>query len=352
MFWPVFFILIGVLVFVVFLWLKLRTRKYCNVLQQILSLNTKNLKLEDFLRELELILNSISINCTYFISFLNYVLEKKSNSGKSTLSQEWSEPKLGKVVFCFILKRKPQGEDAIFFRILFDLSFSLIVAHVVKEQFIVQQSFRYFSQMSSFILHDVKNLAQFIYFLSSNISTLKTKEELVSLCEAVKQSMPLLELRADRILNFLQDNYQSTFTSSDNDQKKVSFSNLLQSIPYAFSLKIKGNLSLPLSQARPLLLAMDNILKNIEEKSLNKDLFCFVLFYQTKTYFAIKIIDTGGECKDIDKIFAPFYTTKPGGLGLGLFEAKQIISEQLKGNLNAYNAKDKIIFKITLPKDL
>ena len=65
----------------------------------------------------------------------------------------------------------------------------------------------------------------------------------------------------------------------------------------------------------------------------------------------IQIVDTGDGIDEavVDKIFQPFFTTKPHGTGLGLAITKRLI-EQHGGNINVKNNHTKgVAFMITLP---
>jgi signal transduction histidine kinase len=68
----------------------------------------------------------------------------------------------------------------------------------------------------------------------------------------------------------------------------------------------------------------------------------------------INFRDNAGGIKvnPIEKIFDDFFTTKKGSsnLGLGLSMTKNIVVNQVKGSIEAFNIDDGAIFKITLPK--
>jgi len=72
----------------------------------------------------------------------------------------------------------------------------------------------------------------------------------------------------------------------------------------------------------------------------------------------IKIIisdNAGGIPSEIiDKIFAPYFTTKPKGVGtgLGLSICKNIIESSLHGKISVHNSEVGAVFIITIPKQL
>ncbi|WP_040282157.1 sensor histidine kinase [Psychroserpens damuponensis] len=80
-----------------------------------------------------------------------------------------------------------------------------------------------------------------------------------------------------------------------------------------------------------------------------------VTAYQTKRDIVLKISDEGigFQIEDLDKIFQPFFTTKPigDGAGLGLSVVHGIVASH-KGKISAENNKNKgAIFTVMLPKE-
>ncbi len=69
------------------------------------------------------------------------------------------------------------------------------------------------------------------------------------------------------------------------------------------------------------------------------------------TYNTIEIIDNGGKIDDkiINSIFDPYFTTKENGTGFGLYMAKVIIEDKMRGSIKVRNEDDNVIFTIKLP---
>lgn len=65
----------------------------------------------------------------------------------------------------------------------------------------------------------------------------------------------------------------------------------------------------------------------------------------------IEIIDDGGRIDDkiINSIFDPYFTTKEDGTGIGLYMAKVIIEDKMRGTINVKNDGNNVIFTIKLP---
>jgi len=68
-------------------------------------------------------------------------------------------------------------------------------------------------------------------------------------------------------------------------------------------------------------------------------------------YNSIEIIDDGGRIEDkiINSIFEPYFTTKKDGTGIGLYMAKVIIEDKMRGTISVKNDGDSVIFSIKLP---
>jgi signal transduction histidine kinase len=66
----------------------------------------------------------------------------------------------------------------------------------------------------------------------------------------------------------------------------------------------------------------------------------------------IDFTDTGPGIppEEIDKIFAPFYTTKPEGkgTGLGLYICRDIV-RQLGGDIHVFSSKQGTTFRVEIP---
>ena len=68
-------------------------------------------------------------------------------------------------------------------------------------------------------------------------------------------------------------------------------------------------------------------------------------------YNIIEIIDDGGAIdeKIINSIFDPYFTTKETGTGFGLYMAKVIIEDKMRGIITVKNVNDTVVFTIKLP---
>ncbi|TCK06315.1 sensor histidine kinase [Phorcysia thermohydrogeniphila] len=65
-------------------------------------------------------------------------------------------------------------------------------------------------------------------------------------------------------------------------------------------------------------------------------------------FYVVSIMDSGGELPDTEKIFLPYRSTKKGGFGLGLYNAKRVV-EAHGGKIEASVEGGWTVFRITLP---
>lgn len=87
-----------------------------------------------------------------------------------------------------------------------------------------------------------------------------------------------------------------------------------------------------------------------ERKIENKEINITVL---TKEFYTILIIeDSAGGVKidNLEKLFDPYYTTKPNGTGTGLYMVKLVINNSFSGDLKISNTEKGLRYIIALPQ--
>ena len=85
--------------------------------------------------------------------------------------------------------------------------------------------------------------------------------------------------------------------------------------------------------------ALINLLKNAVDASLPGNGEVRIRWQQNRIELSIEIIDSGSGLPNSENLFVPFFTTKPGGSGIGLVLARQII-EAHDGSLTLENRED------------
>ncbi len=100
-----------------------------------------------------------------------------------------------------------------------------------------------------------------------------------------------------------------------------------------------------------------NLINNAKNKIVEKD-FDYskkakidINIQRTSTHNIIEIADDGGKIDEsiINSIFEPYFSTKPNGTGIGLYMAKVIIEDKMRGTITVKNDDNNVIFTIKLP---
>ena len=100
-----------------------------------------------------------------------------------------------------------------------------------------------------------------------------------------------------------------------------------------------------------------NLINNSKNKILEKDNHhtqkgnIDINIQRDDNYNIIEICDDGGAIEDkiISSIFQPYFTTKKDGTGIGLYMAKVIIEDKMRGSITVKNDHNNVIFTIKLP---
>lgn len=100
-----------------------------------------------------------------------------------------------------------------------------------------------------------------------------------------------------------------------------------------------------------------NLINNAKNKIIEKQLDnnekgnININIARCMNFNTIEIIDDAGKIDEqiIHSIFQPYFTTKNDGTGLGLYMAKVIIEDKMRGTITVRNEDENVIFTIKLP---
>ena len=82
-----------------------------------------------------------------------------------------------------------------------------------------------------------------------------------------------------------------------------------------------------------------NLLRNAVEASLETGGRVTIEWSRVKSQLDLRIVDEGPGLSNTANLFVPFFTTKPGGSGIGLVLSRQI-AEAHGGSLDLHNRTD------------
>ena len=206
--------------------------------------------------------------------------------------------------------------------------------------------------------------------------------ELSALIQDIQTSYLLKELKDKNVKEFVNDSmvqikYMSKTLSDFRNFLKPSTKKVLFSISKAlteineiigkqvFYSNIKMNFNYKNKNEELLIYGYENefkqvllnIINNAKNKivenclPLNKKGNININIKRCSTFNTIEIIDDAGAIdeKVINSIFDPYFTTKQDGMGLGLYMAKVIIEEKMRGSITVRNDENHVIFTIKLP---
>ncbi|MCX6351841.1 MAG: GAF domain-containing sensor histidine kinase, partial [Bacteroidetes bacterium] len=247
-----------------------------------------------------------------------------------------------------------------------------------QEQLIHSEKMAYLGQMTAGIAHEIKNPLNFINNFS-DISVEISKDIIAKIADADKQEEVKEDLhdliqnltkinhygnRADTIVSDMLKHSSSEVLSKKklnvvefaNDYIKV-FSQFVgydnPNYSFSFIKDFKDGEMLILGSEKELKVILKNLLSNafyaIKEKSksnLENGYIPEITLGISKENNMVKMVvtdnGTGISMKDIDKVFHPFFTTKPTGegVGLGLSLVYNIVVEGLKGKVAATSVEN------------
>ena len=343
-----FFIFAGLVIIGVLIYVRYLTRRAIRSVLELFDLNTQlDYDLHRFLPEVIQVLKRINIDDMFYdVLYLNTAL-----LNEKTISGDALERDIERVDYRIkigIVPRHSRGEQYYLNMIVLEILFFLIEMDVLLRIKVIHEAFYEFSKLQTFILHDAKNLVQFIEFLSYNVRHLETSERQESFISYLKETLPAQSRRGAAIISLLEMEKETDVETAD--KSTIDIKALLENLAkhYGLNCTIKGEGSI-VAEEYKVISIFDNLLRNVYDKSLSEpNLTCHLDIAATGDNLRIVISDTGSPIKDITGLFEPFYSTKRGGLGIGLFQAKNI-ADAMKGNIRVLPQTAGAAFEIILP---
>lgn len=223
------------------------------------------------------------------------------------------------------------------------------------------------AKIAGAVAHEVRNplnsLILNLDLLEDEITTEKTerlenqlkifREEIEKLNEIVTNYLSLsrltkIEFKTFAIREVVHDAVRRAKAAAELSQKKVHFK-----FPLGMSGEQADEIFVMLDErqfARVLLNLFQNALDALSAAPKPKEIE--VLIFQEANLAVIEIRDTGEGLaeENFEKLFTPFYSTKSGGTGLGLYIVREIILSH-RGDIELKNRTDRrgALVRITLP---
>ncbi len=343
------FILTGLVIIGVLIYLRYLTQRAMRTVLEMIDLNTKlEYDLHQFLSESLPLFEKLKIDDFFYtIHCLDTTLQKsKSRPGKpfeKNIQRKDYQITIG------IVPRHSRGEQDFLNAIVLEILSVIIEMNVLIKIKVIHEALYKFSKLQTFILHDVKNLAQFIGSLSYNVHHLETEEKKDRFIDYLKETLPVISRSGSKIIGLLEMHGEADDENSPGTS--VDLNALLENLAknYKMPCAVKGQ---AIIQAEEYMLVsiFDNLLKNIYEKSLQESgVSCHVELEDLGDRTRAVISDTGSFTAERSRLFEPFYSTKKGGLGIGLYQAKNA-ALTMGGDIRILPRTSGVAFEVILPK--
>jgi len=350
------FVVAGITVLAVAYYLRLRTREVERIIQALLDLGSEHEDdpvgfLEPSLAWLRPAgVEHVHVQLNWFGQALHFgdVIEHDGSGSGCQTYQIGS----GEIEAHVLLCRSPRlrGERLTMHSVVVQLWLRLLTSQINGRLAQVHLSQQQMRRYEMFYKHDLKNLAQFLTLLNSQINACHDNECSVRLVERLRGILPSLEHRAQRILRFLTQK-----TGSDwRGVEAIKIRDQLYAMAQMLELKIEVQgdavvhvLEGPFEQG--LQSVLENFLQHRSEGAVQA-------IISERDDGVVVLLRTPAMKKSLSaeekaRMFEPFWTTSESGLGLGLYLARQNFARACHGRLDAVNLPDGgWAFELVCPK--
>lgn len=203
-------------------------------------------------------------------------------------------------------------------------------------------TFTQMAKLTLFLQHDMKNIAQFIQLMGDQLAAIPSGREqqaLDYLCAAV----PLIRNRADRIVATLTADRTPVHARTIGLREELGLMCRL----YGLECSIVGDATLQACD-QALSGALDNILKNYRDHAPGQSLRIAIEVQGDVLEIAIEAARQAAPVQ-LERLFEPFWSSDPHGLGIGLYQAKQLLSSAGGSLEAARGAAGGLQFRLRFP---
>ncbi len=226
---------------------------------------------------------------------------------------------------------------------------SYLAQHEAANALLVARQFESFNRMSTFVVHDLKNLVSQLSLLLSNAEKHKNNPDFQrDMVETVYLSVQKMKRLLEKLSGIDSSEKPAPIYIAQLLQEAVKSKSVVEPRPI---LEISdSNLAVYANSAR-LERVMGHLIQNAIEAT-SRDGQVRVRLEGEKGFAIVEIKDTGhGMSEEFirERLFKPFETTKSAGMGIGVFESKEYVSE-LGGELEVTSSEaDGTVFRVILP---
>jgi len=344
-----YFILIGLSIILATSLLLIQARSRVEITNDLVKLNQSlNFDLPDFLRHLwgpmkKAGFKGVSWHLNWFGSSLSF---DEGRVGEVVVERVLEVQDIKLTIKLYDGKRR--FEQRYFSTVISESLFLLLYTDMWVKLGTVQGAFAQTAKMSVFLQHDMKNIVQLVSLMTEQLESAPegSEEKIIS---GLKTVMPTLRDRSERFLGSLsrQGNAQTT--------ERVDLKEALRKTAeiHELSLSVEGE-GMPQVNQRALDSIFDNIFGNYVDQNRRhpeEPVTININIEECDEVLTITIINKFGKpCLWPERLFEPFWSEKGDGLGIGLYHARQLVTEA-GGTLTAITPENAPLkFVVALPR--
>lgn len=345
-------ILIGVSIIVASFWLLNQARRRVRITNELVALNERlEFDLPDFLRSCWEPLSAAGfLGLSWHLNWFGSTLSAaEGEEGELFISRKLEVEDICLTVNLYDSRRR--FEQRYFSTMVSDSLFLLLYTDMWVKLGTVQGAFAQSAKMNVFLQHDMKNIVQLVNLLAEQLAAEKPGAE-DRLLESLRVVMPTLRKRCERFLTTL---------SSAPAIENVGSVDLVEALHataeiHDLRITIAGQAEVAVNE-QTLYSILDNLFGNYIDQ-LRRDPTCapdiaVTIVNEARNKVSVEITDNNGKpCQWPERLFEPFWSEKGDGLGIGLYQCRQLLSSA-GGTVEARAPDDKpLIFVMYLPKNV
>ncbi len=213
-----------------------------------------------------------------------------------------------------------------------------------SNQFLVSQ--QRLEKFQLFVQHDMKNIAQFITLLSSQVKLPCPTEEKVKLYDRLHVILPNISKRAKKI--------SQPLLLQSQEFSKLSFIELnhtIEQIAKGMELKFRLQGKAKIYQSKKLIeKVFEIVLENFQAHlQYHHQVEIAIAEQENLVRIEILVFNQNPLLVAAERMFEPFWTTSQSGMGLGLFIARSLL-DRIGGEIKLVQKENVFGFAVSLPK--
>jgi putative PEP-CTERM system histidine kinase len=226
---------------------------------------------------------------------------------------------------------------------------SYLAQHEAANALMVARQFESFNRMSTFVVHDLKNLVSQLSLLLSNAEKHQKNPEFQrDMIETVYLSVQKMKRLLEKLSTANSPERPAPLLLARLLKEAVKSKSVAEPRPM---LEIQDPDVEVYANSSRLERVMGHLIQNAIEAT-GRDGKVWVRLKRENDFAIVEVRDTGRGMSDEfirEKLFKPFQSTKSAGMGIGVFESREYVSE-LGGEIEVSSSQsDGTVFRIVLP---